>query len=55
MRRLLISSLGIALLLAVVGCKSSNSSSGDSMSSMKMDGDTSMGKPTTTMPATMPM
>lgn len=54
MRRILISSLGIAVLLTVVGCKSSNGGSGDSMGSMKMDGDTSMSKPTT-MLATMPM
>ena len=53
MRRILISSLGIALLLAVAGCKSNGS--GDSMGSMKMDGDKSMRKPPATMPATMPM
>lgn len=36
MRQILASSLGVALLLAVVGCK--NSSSGDSMDSIKMGG-----------------
>ena len=53
MRQILILSLGVALLLAVAGCKSNNS--GDSMGSMKMDGDNSMSKPSATMPATMPM
>ena len=54
MRRILISSLCVALLLAIAGCKSSSSGGGDSMGSMKMGGDNSMSKPTT-MPATMPM
>ena len=54
MRHILISSLGVALLLAVAGCKSSNSG-GDSMGSMKMGSDNSMSKPPATMPATMPM
>ena len=53
MRQILISSLGVALLLAVGGCKSS--SGGDSMGSMKMGSDNSMSKPPATMPATMPM
>jgi len=54
MRQILISSLGVALLLAVVGCKST-SGNGDSMGSMKMGGDGSMNKSPATMPATMPM
>ena len=53
MRSILIVSLGFVLLLALAGCKSSNS--GDSMGSMKMDNGNSMSKPPTTMPATMPM
>lgn len=44
MRRMLISSLGTALVLAVVGCKNG----GGSSDSMKMGGDSA-----TTMPATM--
>ena len=54
MHRILILSLGVALLLAIAGCK--HSSSDDSMGSMKMNGDNSMStSPPTTMPATMPM
>lgn len=53
MRRILLSSLGVALLLAVAGCKSS---SGDSMGSMEMNSDSSMStSQPATMPATMPM
>lgn len=51
MRLILLSSLGVSLLLALSGCKSS---SGDSMGSMKMGGDDSMSKSPATMPATMP-
>ena len=55
MRRILLSSLGVALLLVVAGCKSNTSSSGDSMGGMKMDSDKSMSKPPATMPSSMPM
>jgi hypothetical protein len=43
-------SLGLALAFAVTGCK--QASNGDSKDSMKMNGDASMGTPST-MPAAM--
>lgn len=53
MRKLVLVSLCSALLIMIVGCK--QSSGGDSMGSMKMGGDSSMGSsPAATMPATMP-
>ena len=52
MRMILLSSLSVALLLAVVGCKGNGS--GDSMGSMKMD-DKATTKPATTMPSGMQM
>jgi hypothetical protein len=55
MRTILLSSLGVALLLAAAGCKSNTSGSGDSMGGMKMDGDKPTSKPPATMPSTMPM
>jgi hypothetical protein len=50
MLKILTMCLGVALLLAVTGCKQGG---GDSMGSMKMNGDNSMSPPAT-MPATMP-
>ncbi len=53
MGRILTTSLGFALSFAITGCKQSGG--GDSMGSMKMNGDSSMSTPSpATMPATMP-
>jgi hypothetical protein len=51
MGKILTLSLGVALLFSITGCK--QSSGGDSMAPMKMNGESSMSPPAT-MPATMP-